>query len=118
MSGRRARDPSPRSRRRALLQRGDERIRHHRPPDQIALHQVAAGVPAELGQHLHLGQRGLAAGVGRVGAIVGPFLGGALVTAGIAYPWGFYAFAVAALLAVGALATVPAHLRREEAVAA
>lgn len=61
---------------------------------------------------------GLAAGVGRVGAIVGPFLGGALVTAGIAYPWGFYAFAVAALLAVGALATVPAHLRREEAVAA
>ncbi len=61
---------------------------------------------------------GLAAGVGRVGAIVGPFLGGALVTAGVAYPWGFYAFAVAALLAVAALATVPAHLRREEAVAA
>ncbi len=61
---------------------------------------------------------GLAAGVGRVGAIVGPFLGGALVTAGIAYPWGFYAFALAALLAVGALATVPAHLEREQAVAA
>lgn len=55
---------------------------------------------------------GLAAGVGRVGAIVGPFLGGALVTAGIAYPWGFYAFAVAAVLAVVALATVPAHLRQ------
>ena len=54
---------------------------------------------------------GLAAGVGRVGAIVGPFVGGALVTAGIAYPWGFYAFAVAAVLAVVALATVPAHLR-------
>ncbi len=53
---------------------------------------------------------GMAAGVGRVGAIVGPFLGGALVTAGIAYPWGFYAFAVAALLAVLALATVPAHV--------
>jgi AAHS family benzoate transporter-like MFS transporter len=60
---------------------------------------------------------GMAAGVGRVGAIVGPFLGGAMVTAGIAYPWGFYAFAVAALLAVAALATVPAHLEREEAVA-
>ncbi|SDS03083.1 Predicted arabinose efflux permease, MFS family [Nocardioides scoriae] len=60
---------------------------------------------------------GLAAGVGRVGAIVGPFLGGALVTAGVAYPWGFYAFAVAALLAVAALATVPAHLAPEEAVA-
>ena len=56
---------------------------------------------------------GMAAGVGRVGAIVGPFLGGALVTAGIAYPWGFYAFAVAAVLAVLALATVPAHLRSE-----
>ena len=57
---------------------------------------------------------GMAAGVGRVGAIVGPFLGGALVTAGIAYPWGFYAFAVAAVLAVLALlATVPAHLRDE-----
>ena len=55
---------------------------------------------------------GLAAGVGRVGAIVGPFLGGALVTAGIAYPWGFYAFAVAAVLAVAALAVVPAHLRQ------
>ena len=53
---------------------------------------------------------GMAAGVGRVGAIVGPFLGGALVTAGIAYPWGFYAFATAAVLAVVALATVPAHL--------
>jgi predicted MFS family arabinose efflux permease len=54
---------------------------------------------------------GMAAGVGRVGAIVGPFLGGALVTAGLAYPWGFYAFAIAAVLAVAALATVPAHLR-------
>lgn len=54
---------------------------------------------------------GLAAGVGRIGAIVGPFLGGAMVTAGIAYPWGFYAFAIAALLAVVALATVPAHLQ-------
>ncbi len=54
---------------------------------------------------------GMSAGVGRVGAIVGPSLGGALVTAGVAYPWGFYAFAVAAVLAVVALATVPAHVR-------
>ena len=52
---------------------------------------------------------GMAAGVGRVGAIVGPFLGGALVTAGIAYPWGFYLFALAAVLAVVALSVVPAH---------
>jgi MFS transporter, AAHS family, benzoate transport protein len=54
---------------------------------------------------------GMASGVGRLGAIVGPFLGGALVTAGLAYPWGFYAFAIAALLAVAALALVPAHMR-------
>lgn len=54
---------------------------------------------------------GMAAGIGRIGAIVGPFLGGALVTAGIAYPWGFYAFAIAAVLAVLALSTVPAHMR-------
>ena len=53
---------------------------------------------------------GMAAGVGRVGAIVGPSLGGALVTAGISYPWGFYAFAVAAVLALLALATVPAQV--------
>jgi MFS family permease len=53
---------------------------------------------------------GMAAGVGRVGAIVGPTLGGLLVTAGLAYPWGFYAFAVVALLAVVALSLVPAHL--------
>lgn len=55
---------------------------------------------------------GMAAGVGRLGAIVGPFLGGALVTAGIAYPWGFYAFAVAAVLAVAALSVVPAHAKQ------
>lgn len=61
---------------------------------------------------------GMAAGVGRIGAIVGPFLGGALVTAGIAYPWGFYAFAVAALLAVLALSTVPAHVHTGREVAA
>lgn len=52
---------------------------------------------------------GLSAGVGRVGAIVGPSITGALVTAGIAYPWGFYVFAGAAVLAVLALALVPAH---------
>lgn len=34
---------------------------------------------------------GMAAGVGRAGAICGPFIMGTLVTAGFAYPWGFYA---------------------------
>ena len=43
---------------------------------------------------------GMASGVGRVGAIVGPSVSGALVTAGISYPWGFYAFSLAAVLAV------------------
>lgn len=45
---------------------------------------------------------GAASGVGRLGAITGPTVGGALLTAGIAYPWGFYIFA--AVAAVGALA--------------
>jgi MFS family permease len=50
---------------------------------------------------------GFAAGVGRLGAIIGPAVTGTLVAAGIAYPWGFYIFAAAALLAVLALVTVP-----------
>ena len=50
---------------------------------------------------------GFAAGVGRLGAILGPAVTGTLVAAGIAYPWGFYVFAGAAVLAVLALAFVP-----------
>ncbi|SFR11887.1 Predicted arabinose efflux permease, MFS family [Lentzea waywayandensis] len=49
---------------------------------------------------------GWAAGIGRLGAISGPLLGGALLTAGLAHPWGFYAFAFVAALgatAVGAI---------------
>jgi MFS transporter, AAHS family, benzoate transport protein len=44
---------------------------------------------------------GSASAVGRIGGIAGPLVGGALLTAGIAYPWGFYIFAVVA--AIGAL---------------
>jgi MFS family permease len=44
---------------------------------------------------------GTASGVGRAGAISGPLIGGWLLTLGIAYPWGFYVFAVVA--AIGAL---------------
>ena len=47
---------------------------------------------------------GIAAGVGRLGAILGPLAAGLLLTYGLGYPWGFYAFALAALLA--ALAVV------------
>ncbi len=41
---------------------------------------------------------GMAAGVGRLGAITGPLMGGTMVAAGIAYPWGFFAFAIAGAL--------------------
>ena len=44
---------------------------------------------------------GLSAGIGRMGAISGPMVGGLLVAQGIAYPWGFFAFAI-----VGVLGTV------------
>jgi MFS transporter, AAHS family, benzoate transport protein len=47
---------------------------------------------------------GTASGVGRLGAIVGPIIGGALLQAGIANPWGFYVFAIVA--ALGAVAVV------------
>ncbi|MCF2570559.1 MFS transporter [Brevibacterium sp. UCMA 11754] len=50
---------------------------------------------------------GMASAVGRIGAIVGPFITGTLVTAGIAYPWGFYLFAVVAVLGFAAMVIVP-----------
>ena len=50
---------------------------------------------------------GMASAVGRIGAIVGPFITGTLVTAGIAYPWGFYLFAVVAVFGFVAMAVVP-----------
>jgi AAHS family benzoate transporter-like MFS transporter len=63
-------------------------------------------VYAYIGRTYEAGNRatalGWAAGVGRLGAISGPLVGGALLTAGIAYPWGFYVFAVVG--ALGALA--------------
>jgi MFS transporter, AAHS family, benzoate transport protein len=49
---------------------------------------------------------GAASGVGRLGAISGPLIGGALLTAGIAYPWGFYVFAVVAAIGAVSVAAV------------
>jgi MFS transporter, AAHS family, benzoate transport protein len=49
---------------------------------------------------------GTASGVGRLGAITGPIVGGALLQAGIAYPWGFYVFALVAALGAVAVAIV------------
>ncbi|NKQ51455.1 aromatic acid/H+ symport family MFS transporter [Amycolatopsis sp. K13G38] len=46
---------------------------------------------------------GLTSAVGRLGSIVGPFITGALVTAGVANPWGFWLFAAVAVLGLGAL---------------
>ena len=52
---------------------------------------------------------GWSAGAGRIGAIVGPVITGALFAAGNAFPWGFYVFSVVGLL--GALALAVARPR-------
>lgn len=61
---------------------------------------------------------GMASGVGRVGAIVGPSITGSLVAAGVVYPGGFYVFAVVAVLAVAAIAVVPVAKREGRDAAA
>ena len=50
---------------------------------------------------------GWVAGIGRVGSICGPLKGGFLVGAGLAVPWGFYAFALAGLVGAAAISVVP-----------
>jgi len=59
---------------------------------------------------------GWSAGVGRLGAICGPILGGAVLAAGVAVPWGFYAFAVVG--ALGAVALSTSRVRRPDALGA
>ncbi|MEU6157377.1 aromatic acid/H+ symport family MFS transporter [Streptomyces sp. NPDC047130] len=61
---------------------------------------------------------GSASGIGRLGSIVGPSITGALVTAGIGHPWGFYSFAMVAVLAVVAVLTLPKGPAEPEADAA
>ncbi|MFI2645395.1 MFS transporter [Streptomyces sp. NPDC018610] len=58
---------------------------------------------------------GSASGIGRIGSIVGPSITGALVTAGIGHPWGFYFFAAVAVLGFAAVLTLPR--RAENAMA-
>ncbi|RVW05237.1 MFS transporter [Rhodococcus xishaensis] len=48
---------------------------------------------------------GWSAGIGRIGAICGPLLGGLLLDAGVAVPWGFYAFALVGLIGLVAMST-------------
>lgn len=55
---------------------------------------------------------GMAAGIGRIGAISGPLLGGTMVSLGIGHPWGFYVFAIVGLLAAIALATTQVMKQR------
>lgn len=70
-------------------------------------------VYAYVAEHYPVASRGTAlgaaSGIGRLGAISGPMIGGVLLTAGLAYPWGFYLFAgVAALGAVSVSLVGPA----------
>ncbi|MEA5153998.1 aromatic acid/H+ symport family MFS transporter [Raineyella sp.] len=51
---------------------------------------------------------GLTSGIGRLGSIAGPMVTGALVANGLGHPWGFWFFAVVAVLGLVALLTVPA----------
>jgi len=50
---------------------------------------------------------GSASGIGRIGSIVGPSITGALVTAGIGHPWGFYFFAAVAVCGFAAVLLLP-----------
>jgi MFS family permease len=54
------------------------------------------------------------AGVGRIGAICGPLIGGWLLGRGIAYPWGFYVFAAVGALGAIAIALVDADPAPDE----
>ena len=49
---------------------------------------------------------GWTAGIGRIGAIAGPLIIGALLTGRHGYPWGFYTFAAVAALAMVATLTI------------
>ena len=79
---------------------------------------VYAGVSQLFPARLRATALGFAAGVGRVGAIMGPAVTGGLVAAGIAYPWGFYVFAAAGALALAALLAVPNAIAAERTNAA
>ena len=70
---------------------------------------VYAYVSRHYPAHARASALGAASGVGRLGAISGPLVAGLLVAAGVAYPWGFYVFAVVAL--VGAVSIVGVRRR-------
>lgn len=65
---------------------------------------VYAYISRHYPDHARASAIGVASGIGRLGAITGPVLGGLLLQAGVAYPWGFFAFA--AVAALGAVAVL------------
>lgn len=74
-----------------------------------------------IGQYYPVSSRatalGWAAGVGRTGAILGPIVGGFLVGAALAVPWGFYTFALAGVIAALIIFLIPkspAHTEEAE----
>src|SRR5690625_1364992 len=52
---------------------------------------------------------GLAMGVGRLGAILGPIIGGYMIALQLPYIWSFYVFAICGLLALLATLLIPKH---------
>ncbi|WP_228488814.1 MFS transporter [Raineyella fluvialis] len=52
---------------------------------------------------------GLTSGIGRLGSIAGPMVTGALVANGLGHPWGFWFFAVVAVIGLLAVLVVPAE---------
>lgn len=59
---------------------------------------------------------GATSGIGRLGAITGPLITGVLLTAGLAYPWGFYLFAVVAAIGAVAISLVNRNPAPDEAL--
>jgi benzoate transport len=59
---------------------------------------------------------GATSGIGRLGAITGPLITGVLLTAGLAYPWGFYLFAVVAAIGAVSISLVNRNPAPDEAL--
>jgi MFS transporter, AAHS family, benzoate transport protein len=68
-------------------------------------------VYASVSKHYPAGGRGTAmgwvAGIGRLGSIAGPLMGGALVGAGLGIQWGFHVFSLVGLAGGIAISLVP-----------
>jgi AAHS family benzoate transporter-like MFS transporter len=62
-------------------------------------------------EHLRGPAIGWALSIGRLGAIVGPLLGGVILSSGLHVEWNFYAFAIPAAIGAAATLLVPAVIR-------